>query len=249
MAAPYPNSAVEDDENGIEDSSRLFTTPARDLLGGAAKGLRSFFRYKRRIQFFALVGRNVTTDAQTIDPLFNANRQVPVSEFNPTASFVGTGALVGGTGTWPGTVGDVKWVVVVNAADGSEAAIPSTAISGVDRLYEVLQIVSGYIAIGVATRVHQIAVSGMLTFGQATVDSLREYLVPTGVTLTDTEEGKIVVPRAPGLVQLNDNGTITTSDSSPLPIYVEEAGTIATTTTNRVATDRAMIAALVRRVA
>src|SRR3990167_9930507 len=68
--------APPEEEDVDIDSARLFTESARSILG------RKFFRRFRvrpRIQPVIFVGRNVTTDAQTLDPLFDGNGKVPTT--------------------------------------------------------------------------------------------------------------------------------------------------------------------------
>jgi len=244
MAAPYPNSAVDDDENGIEDSSRLFTTPARDLLGGAAKGLRSFFRYKRRIKPVIIVGRNVTTNAQTIDPLFDVNGLVPT-----TGGYLSDSPITASPPTDFTALEVGEWDFLASAivAGNVTASFPSASTTD-GRLFEIHQILTTLIAVGVATRTMTLfAQTGMPDAGVMTTDD--DFAVLAGPSITDAQQGRIFVPRAPGLVQLNDNGTITTSDISPLPIQCGDAGLFESVITAGLAADSHRIALVVRRVA
>jgi len=244
MAAPYPNELVEEDENGIEDSSRLFTTAARDLLGGARKGLRSFFRYKRRIQPVMVVGRNVATNTQTIDPLFDVNGLIPTTggylSDSPISSTVPTDFTALEVGEW-------DFIASIIRAGNATATIPSAATTD-GRLFEIHQILTTLIAVGVATRTMTLlAQTGMPAAGVMTTDD--DFAVTAGPSITDAQQGRIFVPRAPGLVQLNDNGTITTSDISPLPIQCGDAGVFESVITAGLAADSHRIALVVRRVA
>ena len=245
MAAPYPNSAVDDDENGIEDSSRLFTTAARDLLGGAAKGLRSFFRYRRRIHFFALVGRNITTDAQTLDSIIGAHGLWKTTGgYLQPEPLIGTTFPTGFTGI---AVGDWDFVASDIIAGNATATIPAASTSD-GRLFEIVQILQTMDATGIATRTMTLAVQTAMP-SIAAMGTADDDLAVTGPTITDTQEGRVFVPRAPGLVQLNDNGVITTTDISPLPILIGDGGAILSVITAGLAADNHRIAVLVRRIA
>jgi hypothetical protein len=166
-------------------------------------------------------------------------------EFNPTGVYAGD--VVALETSWPADIGDVK-VLNAQSMAGADVGIPSTAASGVDRLYAIEEILSQVKNdANVATRVHQIYIR--TGFASPAVMTVLNDFLSTGITLTASEQGRIFIPRAPGLVQLNDNATITTADISPLPVYVTEGGSVSTTTTNKQATDALGIAVVVRRVA
>src|SRR3990167_10007775 len=85
--------APPEEEDVDIDSARLFTESARSILG------RKFFRRFRvrpRIQPVIFVGRNVTTDAQTLDPLFDGNGKVPTTRGHPSDTPPGPAASAGG---------------------------------------------------------------------------------------------------------------------------------------------------------
>jgi len=229
MAAPYPNQAVEDDEDGIEDSSRLFTTAARDLLGGARKGLRSFFRYKRRIQFFALVGRNVTTDTQAIDAI--------VSPFGRVRTEIGGLSALLDTGSVPGTTS----ASVTLAADGFT--------------YEIWGFVQSYVCDATAATRTTISptfrVLGAL-FATAMVNSVTQYVFASTLALTASQDGAILLESG-GVEMKNLNGTITFVTSRwNMPYTVLNDGSFIinfTAATNSVAGDSQRVVIIGRRVA
>jgi len=242
MAAP-PETVREEDEDGIEDSRLLFTRAARDLLGGARKGLRSFFRYQRRVQPVVLVGRNVTTDAQTFDSIINSNNRL-----RTTGGYLGSETVLDAPTSFTMEIGEWAYVASGNIAGNASAFIPLLATAIGQPLFEVHQILQTLSAVGVATRTMTLqVVAGMPAIplrGAADDD-----FAVTGPTITDAEEGSVFIPRAPGLVQLNDNGTITTSDISPLPIMGGDSLTITSVITAGLAADTHRIAAVMRRVA
>jgi hypothetical protein len=242
MAAPF--NIEEEDENGIENSSLFFTTPVRVLFGGAKRGLRSFFRYARRAKPVFILTRNVTADTQTLDPLMGTHGLI-----RTTGGYLNPDPLIGTTFPTDFTdldVGEWGFVASATAAGNANADIPSAATSD-GRLFEIHQILTTIIAVGVASRTMTLLARTAMpsVAGMAQEDDF----LHSGPTITDAQQGRIFVPRAPGLIQNNDNGTITTTDASPLPILCGDALLFRSAITAGLAADSHRVGVLARRVA
>ena len=152
--------------------------------------------------------------------------------------------------TWA-TLDVGEWGIIASGstAGNADAPLPS-ATSSTQKVYEIHEILQTLIAdANAASRVMTIlGVAGMpIATGAWTVLDDFAY---TGPTLTLSQQGRHYIPRAPGLRQLNDNGTITTADDSMLPALLSDStGTITSRITAGLAGDQHRIAAVVKRVA
>src|SRR3990167_4245020 len=215
--------APPEEEDVDIDSARLFTESARSILG------RKFFRRFRvrpRIQPVIFVGRNVTTDAQTLDPLFDGNGKVP---------------------TTGGYLTDTRPVATASAWASLEVGGWDYSSTGTGEfIYEVHQILHTLDNDGTAaSRVPTLVVVA----GMPSISSALNDWSQVGATATAGENAKLFVPRGPAVVKINDNGTITDGATSPLPMLIGVAGTLSVTVAAGVAGDAHSLSALVRRVA
>lgn len=230
--------APPEEEDVDIDSARLFTESARSILG------RKFFRRFRvrpRIQPVIFVGRNVTTDAQTLDPLFDGNGKVPT-----TGGYLTDTRPVATASAWASLeVGDWDYFTTGSVAGNVAASLPSSTGTG-EVIYEVHQILHTLDNDGTAaSRVPTLVVVA----GMPSISSALNDWSQVGATATAGENAKLFVPRGPAVVKINDNGTITDGATSPLPMLIGVAGTLSVTVAAGVAGDAHSLSALVRRVA
>ena len=226
-----------DDDDQIIETDALFSRPFRTIFG---KRRHSWLSHKPKVTYAVLVGRNVTTDAQTLDSIIN-----PSNRLRTTGGVLGSVAVVDDGTSWTMGLGEWGWFLASGAGNAT-VALPSVAPAFGESLYEVHQILQTLTAVGIATRTMTVNVLTGMTDGTGAAAHMG-LAGPTAIT--DTQFGTFFVPRAPGLAQLNDNGTFTTSDISPLPVGLGDAGTISSVIGAGVAADTHTIGALVRRVA
>jgi len=231
------------DEESIETDA-LFTRPVRTLFGKAFR--HAWFRHIPKITYAVLVGRNVTTNAQTLDQLV-ALRGVT----GPPALRVmdGTGAAAINDATaWTMEVGDWGLFSSGSIAGNGSAVLPSLASAFGEAVFEIHQLAHNLDCDAtVATRT--IVTSFVTGMDNPQALPLNDFARTMGSTQTANENGTMFIPRAPGLVQENDNGTIATADISPLPVLLGDSGSITGDITNGVAGDVHNLACIARRVA
>jgi len=224
------------------ETELLFTRPARTMFG--RKRFR-WFQHEPKIVYAALIGRNVTSDTQTLDTIIDSLGRLRTDS--------GLGTVTGGTGQsaiGDGTnVGDVieldSGLVAGNVAIGLPTATPTSF-----QLWELYQLLwSGTMDGTVATRTPApLITTGLDSTVQTT--ATRDFSFGVLPSLTASQEGRIFAPRAPALLQVNDNGVITTGAASPLPLLFSATGfAIVDTLAAGVAGDTHRISAWCRRVA
>lgn len=228
--------------------SRLFTDGARGFLQQTeAHRELDITQFNRSIQPVVLVQRPITSDTQSFDTIVDSSSRLRTVVAQ--AAWSGTGA-----GTMPGTepaVGDYITLDSGPIAGNAVLAIPTTAPSYI-HIYALEQLLYTVLCDAtVATRTPIVSITaGMATqvLAAATLDFIAAASLPS---LTASQEGRVFVPRAPALVQLNDNGTITTGAASPLPMLVDTTlpFQIAATLTAGVVGDTHRATAWLRRVA
>jgi len=226
-------------DDDVIETEALFTRPVRTLFGKAFR--HAWFRHVPRITYAVLVGRNVTTNTQTLDSIIDRNIRLRSS------AGLGSIAAIDDATVWSGIeVGEWGWLFQTGAGN-APVVLPSLAGALVEGVFEVHQILQTLRAVGVATRTMTINVlTGMTDGSGATAQDT--YAGPTGIT--DTQFGTFFIPRAPGLAKLNDNGTITTSDVSSLPLMLkEDQGSITSVIGAGLAADTHELGCLIRRVA
>jgi len=226
------------------ETELLFTRPARTIFG--RKRFR-WFQHEPKIVYAALIGRNVTSDMQTLDTIIDSLSRVRTIESPGNTSGLGSGS---GSAIGDGTaVGDVIELDSGNIAGNAAISIP-TATPTSFQLWELLQLLwSGTMDGTVATRTPApLITTGLNSTVQAT--ATRDFSFGVLPSLTASQEGRIFVPRASALLQVNDNGTITTGAASPLPMLFSAQGlVIADVLAAGVAGDTHRISAWCRRVA
>jgi len=226
-------------DDQIIETDALFTRPFRTLFG---KKRHSWLTHKPKVQYVALVGRNVTTDTQTLDTTIDADGRLRVD-----AGLLGAGATVPNTGSsWTGMeVGETRWFTTTAINGNVDATLPTLASGTEEHIYEVLQLLHSLDCDATAaSRIPTLKiVAGMPE--QVTLNDWSQV----GATSTTTENSKLFVPRGPATAKINDNGTITDGATSPLPMFIGEAGTITVTVASGVAGDLHLLSALVRKVA
>jgi hypothetical protein len=231
----------EDDEQGIEDSSRIFTTPARTLLGGARAGRPSFLRYFRRLRPFVLIGRDITTDTQTLDNIINAAGRLRVD------AGLGSGAVVTSPASFLSlAIGESAWAMTGSVAGNVAATLPTLASNFGESIFEILQIL--HVLDDDATVASRIPTLTIVTGMPSIVTTLDDWS-QVGATATQNENAKLFIPRGPATAKINDNGTITDGATSPLPMFIGDAGVISVAVASGVAGDAHSLACLVRRIA
>jgi len=230
---------LSEDELEVE-SDLLFTRPARTVLG---KRRFRWLQFKQRIRPVVLVGRNVTSDTQTLDPLVSVS-----GRFRTDGGVLGSGAAVTSPANFASlAVGESAWTTTGSVAGNAVATLPSIASAFGEAIFEVHQILHVLIADGnAASRIPTLSVqTGMPTSVATTLTDWTQV----GATATLSQEIHMLVPRGPAVVKLNDNGTITDGATSPLPMSLTDAGTLSVTVAAGLAGDSHALTALVRRVA
>jgi hypothetical protein len=236
---------------------RLFTDPARRVLAseqGPAPIEKLQMDVLESVQPVILVGRDVTTDGQTLDAII-AGRRVIVGG-------VATGAMmdprllvqhlsVEGVVATGSALPDIAvgryFEGNTTTADGTDATWPLTIASGLAGLWEILMAVGSVGADAtVATRTFVVN----LVTGLGIVAGLTGGVhTTTAITLTASEEGSAFLTNN-GLALLNDNGTITEDAiPSPFPTLIDAGGSLTCNVTTGQATDAVQISLFGRRVA
>lgn len=233
------------DEHEI-DPANFFTQ-----LGWSSRIFGKRRHVKRGIQGVYLVGgelasdttaiRNVTSSRGVLVDLSVAGSGIVPSQVAFSSSI---GDTTYGIGDW-GTIGQAS--IAGNVAIAFPTATPTS-----QQIFELRQLL--YIAScdgTVATRTPTPRIQNTLIPSGPIMTQITDFNFSTALpSLTASEQGRVFVPLAPGLVQLNDNGTITTGATSPLPIYFNPQTTVfQCTLTAGVAGDSHGMLAVVRRVA
>jgi len=227
----------------VVNFARIFTDPLRKIFSAGRGPSPENIDTDPVLHFVTLVGRNVTSDTQAADSIVNSNNRL-----RTTGGYLGSETVLDAPTSFTMEIGEWAYVASGNIAGNASAFIPLLATAIGQPLFEVHQILQTLSAVGVATRTMTLQVLAGMPAIPARGAADDDFAV-TGPTITDAEEGSVFIPRAPGLVQLNDNGTITTSDISPLPIMGGDSLTITSVITAGLAADTHRIAAVMRRVA
>lgn len=225
----------------IEGGS-LWTDALRAWLTGHLPGQPRKLRVARTIQPVLLMGRNITSETQAADDIVDTDGRLKVA----------MGALGGATATtaWvPGNfiVGQYALVSTGEIAGNVVANLVASLSPTTPQLWELLSVlISANVDATVASRIINLQINTGLP-AVTTPTPLDFALV--GPTLTASQKGKLYVPYSPGQIQLNDNGTVTQSNTNPLPMLVADTVSIADSLTAGVAGDVHLVAAVLRRVA
>ncbi len=233
---------MAEDEREV-DGSTLFSVSVRNYLFGGVRGLKDVFRVKTRPRPVYLIGRDVTTDTQTLDSIIDTSGRLRVgllagavpsaSEFQPNQS------------NWPSppeatieVAGNVGIAIITPGALGSSR--PVWVIEGIRYSYLCS------------------ATAGARTTAPPLVDSAMTRVTGGGqpdVSLVDTlsltagQEGSVAAA-SNGVRVKNQNGTFTfTAGGSPCPWTVEAFTASVAAATGGLATDLHRLTLLVRQVA
>ena len=228
------------DDDGMEvETDLLFTRPARTVLG---KRRFRWFHWSQRVQPVVLIGRNVTSDTQTLDPLFTAAGKLPSD-----GGFLGSGTAVGNTASaWNQDIGVAAWFTTGSIAGNANATLPTLAPSFGDSIFSIEQIL--HVLDCDATAASRVPTLTIVAGMPSIVTTLNDWS-QVGATSTTTENSKLFVPRGPAVVKINDNGTITDGATSPLPMSIADGGVISVAVAAGVVGDAHSLSALVRRIA
>jgi len=224
----------------LDSPDGLFTKAVRRIFNRLGSASQKEFPILQSVQPVMIVGRDVTSDTQTFDEIVDAQERLRVNVFAHSGTIL-TGA------TWAALeIGDWAWANSGEGAGNAVVLLPTSSPTD-EMVFEVHQILQQLDNDGTAaSRVMTLTV--VTDMNSVSPWALNDF-AHTGPTATANENASVFIPRAPGLIQNNDNGTITTTDSRPLPVMLGNGGTITSTITAGVAGDVHGIACLVRRVA
>jgi hypothetical protein len=175
--------------------------------------------------------------------------QVSAAGFVRTdAGVLGSGVAVGNTAaSWSAlAIGTSAWFTTGSIAGNATAALPNVAPAFGDSIFQVEQIL--HTLDTDATVASRIPTLTILAGMPSIVTTLNDFS-QVGATSTANENSKMFVPRGPAVVKLNDNGTFSDGATSPLPMFIGDAGLISVVVASGVAGDAHSLSALVRRLA
>ena len=218
---------------------RLFSDAAKKVLASRRGPGAEHADVESTIQPVMIVGRNILTDGQPLDEIIDANERVRVS-MDP--------ALPDSGDNWAQLeVGDSSIATTGEIAGNAVSSLPGSSATEA-QLYEI-EAVLITLDCDATVAARDIVLAVNLGLPRVSPWALNDWQRTMTATQSANENGSLLVPRAPGLVQENDNGTIATADVSPLPLPLTTSGAITSTITAGVAGDVHQLTALVRRVA
>jgi len=219
------------------DIETVFTRPLPSKVVSPPVSKGFFRRWLSRVQPVYVVGRPVV-EGQALDNIIDALSRLKIVPF---IGEVDIGA------SWDQlALGEYAIATTGEVAGNAVSSLPTVSATEV-QLYEVEAILHTLDCDATAaSRVPTVNVN--LGVGRVSPWLLNDFAI-SGATSTANEDSSLLIPRAPGLVQINDNGTFTTADSSPLPLPLTTSGLISATVAAGVAGDVHQLTALVRRVA
>jgi hypothetical protein len=236
------------DDDQIIETDALFSRPFRTLFG---RKRHSWLTHRPKLTYTVLVGRNVTTDTQTLDSIIFLNASsVPV--LRVAGGGVGTVAAADQLSGWATlAVGEYGHYVTGNVAGNASATLPSVAPTGNESVFELLQLlITLENDATVASRIINCDITTGLLVETGSPFSQTIQIRTVGPTVTASQEGSLLLTRAgQGATGINTNGAPTQGTTSPLPILLGDSGTVTSLITAGVAGDFHRLSAFVRRVA
>jgi len=218
---------------------RIFSDSAKKVLASRRGPGAEHVDIEPTIQPVVIVGRNILTDAQALDEIIDANERLRVS-MDPASPDSGD--------NWAQLeVGDSAIATTGEIAGNAVSSLPGSSATDVE-LYEVEAVIIT-LDCDATVAARDIVLAVNLGLPRVSPWALNDWQRTMTATQSANENGSLLVPRAPGLVQENDNGTFATADVSPLPLPMTTSGSLTSTITNGVAGDAHVLTALVRRVA
>jgi len=229
-----------DDDDQIIETDQLFTRPFRTIFG---RKRHSWLFHRPRLTYTVVVGRNVGSDTQTLDSIINAAGRVRVD------GDLGDGTAVRTLASFVDlAIGETAYIDSGDVAGNATAVIPAVTSAFGEARFEVQQILQTLLAdASIATRIMLVNVLTGMPAATGAGGNDAGFAGPTGITAS--QSGRLFIPRAPGLAQLNDNGTITTADVSPLPLLGGDGLTLTSVITAGVVGDVHRLSCIARRVA